>query len=315
VYQELFVKHYGSVNPWTSPEKAHLWTPGSVIEGRELISEPDLLKTEFYNGFLKPQGWFSAIGGAITRNNSVGAYITALRKRSVHPDTGRELLGTLMPHLQCAMRLHERIAGLDIRLSALANMIDYLPGGIIIADSRARVLVMNRAAEQILAGDHGLKNGPTGLSAVEANETAKLSATIAQAVMAREGSLSAPTPLAITRGEMRRPLQLLIAPLPAQEAGTRRQPAAVLFVFDPDENLEPNLRLLRKVFSLTEAEARIAAALAQGDTVEQIADQTGVTLNTIRTHLKKVYSKTGTRGQTEFVRLVLTSWSTVRIKD
>ena len=91
-YQTLFVQHYGSINPWTTPESAHLWTPGSVLEGRDIIADSEMLKTEFYNGLLRPQGWFSALGGAIHRNESFTGYITALRPRSVEPNEGRQLL-------------------------------------------------------------------------------------------------------------------------------------------------------------------------------------------------------------------------------
>ena len=64
-YQRSFVEHFGVHNPWTTPAVAHLWTPGSIVDGRDTIADEDFVKTEFYNDFLKPQGWYTAFGSII----------------------------------------------------------------------------------------------------------------------------------------------------------------------------------------------------------------------------------------------------------
>jgi DNA-binding CsgD family transcriptional regulator/PAS domain-containing protein len=312
-YELAFDAHYGLLNPWATAKNMHLWTPGAVMDGRDVINDEDMLKTEFYNDFLRPQGFFSALGGSISASPTGNAFITAARPRSVDSDIGRELLKTLMPHLQCAMRLHKRIANLEASVYALVDTLDYLPGGVIIADADSRVLVMNRAAETILARNRGLRNGPDGLFASEKNESAPLRKMIAQAVAAREGALAAPVPLALARPGASRPLQVVIAPLPAQTSGTRGQPAAILFISDPDDNQGANVELLQSAFSLTNAEAALAAALMQGKTLDEVAAASGVTVATVRTHLKRLFSKTATRRQSELVGLLFSSWSSIQV--
>jgi len=56
---------------------------------------------------------------------------------------------------------------------------------------------------------------------------------------------------------------------------------------------------------LTPAEARLAAALATGATLEQIAAAHRVTEATLRSQLRSIFSKTGTSRQAELVRLAL----------
>lgn len=56
---------------------------------------------------------------------------------------------------------------------------------------------------------------------------------------------------------------------------------------------------------LTATEARLAWLLAEGHTLQSAAGQLGVTHGTVRTHLKRVFSKTGTSRQAELVALVL----------
>jgi DNA-binding CsgD family transcriptional regulator len=62
---------------------------------------------------------------------------------------------------------------------------------------------------------------------------------------------------------------------------------------------------LRTRYKLTRAEARLASCLARGLSLKAAADQLCVSLNTARTHVARVYDKTGTCRQAEFLALVL----------
>jgi DNA-binding CsgD family transcriptional regulator len=62
----------------------------------------------------------------------------------------------------------------------------------------------------------------------------------------------------------------------------------------------------QRLLGLTEAEAKIAVALARGVPLPEIARRMGVQDNTVRWHLKQIYTKTGTHGQVDLVRLLLT---------
>lgn len=61
----------------------------------------------------------------------------------------------------------------------------------------------------------------------------------------------------------------------------------------------PAADLLRLLFDLTPAEARLARLIALGHTAPRAAAQLGIQANTARAHLKAIYAKTGLAGQTE----------------
>jgi DNA-binding CsgD family transcriptional regulator len=69
--------------------------------------------------------------------------------------------------------------------------------------------------------------------------------------------------------------------------------------------------LVQSLFDLTPAEARVARSLASGKAVETIAADSGVSLNTIRTHVRGVLEKTGCNRQIDVVAL-LTAISATR---
>ena len=63
------------------------------------------------------------------------------------------------------------------------------------------------------------------------------------------------------------------------------------------------MSISRALIDLTAAEARVFARLAEGGTVAEAASALGIGLGTIKTHLHRIFAKTGTRSQVELIRL------------
>jgi DNA-binding CsgD family transcriptional regulator len=66
----------------------------------------------------------------------------------------------------------------------------------------------------------------------------------------------------------------------------------------------PPVELVQSLFDLTPAEARVARSLAAGRTAEDMASDGGVSLNTVRTHVRGVLQKTGCNRQADVVALL-----------
>lgn len=101
------------------------------------------------------------------------------------------------------------------------------------------------------------------------------------------------------------PLVVHIIPLRGKARDVGGSDGVLLLIADPDNASLPGADLLRLLFDLTPAEARIARLLAEGRTAEQIAAGSRTTVLTVRSQLKAVFGKTGTTRQTELVRLLL----------
>lgn len=61
-----------------------------------------------------------------------------------------------------------------------------------------------------------------------------------------------------------------------------------------------------EAYGLTLTEARVALAVASGITISATARRLKVSVNTVKTHLRRVYEKTGTSRQAELSRLIAT---------
>jgi DNA-binding CsgD family transcriptional regulator len=84
-----------------------------------------------------------------------------------------------------------------------------------------------------------------------------------------------------------------------------RQPMALVLIIDPDDEPEPTVALLRRLYGLTEAEAEVALHVMHGADLKQISEELSISYTTVRTHLQHVFDKTETHRQAELVRLLL----------
>ncbi len=111
---------------------------------------------------------------------------------------------------------------------------------------------------------------------------------------------------AIERGPGRRSLEVLIAPFSHDDfRGEGTDELAIIFVTDPEATVIDVSELLMQMYGLTRTEANLAAKLVEGLSFAEACDVMSITQNTGRTHLKRIFSKTGTNRQAALVKLIL----------
>jgi len=111
-------------------------------------------------------------------------------------------------------------------------------------------------------------------------------------------------------------IDILISPL--QSSLTERSedaPAVIAFIFHGRKDQEHLENVLERLYMLTKAESRLAAALVQDPRLEEAARSIGITVNTARTHLKKLFTKTGTDRQSSLVHHIVTGPAGILIKS
>ncbi|MGB3165227.1 MAG: helix-turn-helix transcriptional regulator, partial [Alteraurantiacibacter sp.] len=100
-------------------------------------------------------------------------------------------------------------------------------------------------------------------------------------------------------------IDMLVAPMRLHASGGEGAMAAV-YVSGDRSSLADRHEQLTDLFDLTPSEARLAWSMAQGLSIAEAARTHGLTVETARNYSKKIYAKTGARGQVDLVRHVLT---------
>jgi DNA-binding CsgD family transcriptional regulator len=297
----LYNDHYYAYNPWTRKGCAEL--PARIVGVGEIYCpEQELERTKFYNEWLRPQGLKHSIAGLVTASGEDVVMCSALRTAESGAFGSEEIAfcDALLPHVGAAVSTRERVRGVYQAGRAALEVLYHLAQPCLLVDRNARVLFVNLAGEQMVTQSESLRLAGGILTGTTAQATSELHRLVAHAA----GQCPVAGQVAITAASGARTL-IFVDPVPASEflaAGTGG--CAAVWVNDGRIRVS-RLRRIQSMFGLTSAEAALAAELASGSTLAEIADNRHLSRHTVRNQLKSVFAKTGARSQSDLVRLVL----------
>jgi DNA-binding CsgD family transcriptional regulator/PAS domain-containing protein len=299
--QGLFRERY--LTPVTNPGLAFaLASPVLAVEDRlQQFSDRDLLRTDFYHDVMRPDGLWHALQLNIYRDERYLAPLGVLRTRSQHPFEAveRDLLQRLAPHLNRSIRVMLRLREIEARADAAGVLVDRMGVAMVLTDSAGRVVSVNRLAQAILNEADGVLLQDGILRAVGRRDRIRLARLITEAAGGACGVMQ------VLRPSSRRPLPLVVSPSrPAYTVAGQNRAVSVTFA-DPERTPEADGDLLARLYGLTRRESDVAILLLQGRPPAAIATELAMTLNTVRTHIRHLFEKTGTDRLSELVRLLL----------
>lgn len=185
--------------------------------------------------------------------------------------------------------------------------LDRLRVNAFIASSMGTVHKLNASAQALLDGEPSLRVMNSRLRFSDPATQAMLEAALRKAT--QSAPRSSVFPVRTAKNEV---YEVNVSPLHGSGSGnalalsSASLPLALVVVARPRPDAERIERRVRRVYGLTEAEARVTAALTLGETVEQIATAHGVRTSTVRAQVRTIFEKTGVHRQTDLVRLALT---------
>lgn len=307
-----FILSYGEVyargNPWLQHEESFR-TPGVVWTGRDLIADDEQASGQYVERWLAPQDLRHQLFGVLERQTSEVLYVFAARSAAADPFGAEEtaLLRRLLPYLERSLRAGQMLKRTQTVRQVALDALDVMPIGVILVSLGGAVLAANKVARDVMSGRDVITIGRNGLEVVTEGRKMRFRDILASAVKPLERNRpSRPLAFSLVRPTGHRPLSLLISPVrtPLRSAAWD-EPAAVLFIGDPEHSGEIDEARLRQIYGLTGAEARIAALLARGYRLDEIAEILDVAYETTRKHLKQIFGKTGTGRQADLVRMVM----------
>jgi DNA-binding CsgD family transcriptional regulator len=185
---------------------------------------------------------------------------------------------------------------------------------VLVFDARHSPVIVNRSARRILDLHDGfsIERGRPRLA--DRREDGVFQTLLAKACEAAlKGRRAVGDVMQVSRQSGRRAFALMVAPLLDAPPGSAAGDAvSVAFIADPDTGPVTTTEVLEQLYSHTHAEAELVRLLSEGRSLDEVAAARGVTMNTVRSQLKQVFSKTDTKRQGELVRLVLTGVSSLQ---
>jgi DNA-binding CsgD family transcriptional regulator len=168
-------------------------------------------------------------------------------------------------------------------------------------DEDARILWKNREAKERIQ-DHGGLVIAIGRLCARQRQADRASR---EAVRLAHDELRGQTRLSLS------PKQAWAVPLGEDDTGTPMhcwvllEDGRTFISFDDATTIAQRVNLAKEVYGLSAAQIRLAHHIVAGDDLAGAASQMGVSINTVRTQMQRIFNKTGVRNQAALIRTLL----------
>jgi DNA-binding CsgD family transcriptional regulator len=281
----------------------------NIGDVKALASEnDDLYESRFYNDVLKPFGlqdiiWFPAL-----RTGGRMASMHASRSESAARYSKREvsLFKLISPHVHRALDISDALDIRALRSETLERTLDGLVSGVYLTARDGHIVYMNAAAERQIRTGNSIRIVNNRIFPTDPGARAALARAIERA--SRDDGHTASSEYSVAIPDIGG--TGVVATLLPVDRGRRYGVVAsfsasvAVFTKDPAEAPQMPGEAFARLYGLTGGELRVLLALNQGMGAKEAADILGIGEPTVRTHLQRIFSKTGTTRQADLLRLL-----------
>jgi DNA-binding CsgD family transcriptional regulator len=274
----------------------------------ECVAREEFCRSRFAREWVAPQGFVDLLVSNLEKSaiSCAGFWVFRRFHEGFADDEMRRRFALVVPHVRRALAIGQVIDLKKIEAAALADSLDTLPAAMFLVDALGRIVHANLCGHS-MASEGNVLNARSGkLSAFDSEvNRALLDAFtaagrgdgsmgrkgLAVALKARDGSRYVANVLPLTSGARR-------------GAGTLYSAVATVFVHKAVLDLASPPEAIANEFKLTPRELQVLFAIVEVGGVPEVAEVLGVSAETIKTHLGRLFGKTGTSRQADLVKLV-----------
>jgi DNA-binding CsgD family transcriptional regulator len=305
-YLESYFEKYAKINP-LYPSAAFL-EAGRIFEGDDIVPWLEMEQTRFYKEWLQPQGITCSLAVNLEKSVNTVAAFAVLRREEHGPVDGdaRRRMNLIVPHMIRGASIGQLIGQQALERSLLTDMLDSLTSAVFLVEASGHIVFSNQPAQKLLSDGRLVQDAAGKLVLVEAQ---------AQVIFERAVQAANPEPghadtngtaIVLTTQQSRRWLAHVL-PLTSgarRDAGLKHSAVAAVFLREAALNIPSPLENLSTSFNLTASETKVLLAAVEVGGVAEMAKSLGVSEQTVKTHLKRVFGKTGTKRQADLAKLM-----------
>ncbi len=325
-WMNKFLSHYIHTNPY--PQPIHEIAPAGIpLIDDMVLSRDEARNTDYYKGWVQPQGLdITQVGCKVTidkdRFVTLGTHVDPLTIEDQSPYY-HSILSTLIPHITRSIKINQVLKEQQQLQKNLHGIFDRLDIAILLLDHKYRVQTSNDLAKKLLQhADLILTDPHSGkLKAADKKCDEKFYKALkkcfggkiisSQQTFSLTSTIDAKRFVTWIQPANQEHLEQFGAITPSIHTYQEKNLIAVL-ISVPQTHTGPPVEIVQSILGVTLAEARLAAALANGETLQSYAIQAHISHNTARGQLSSIFHKTGIKRQAELVAHIWRSFGPLR---
>ncbi len=293
---------------YSSAEGHFLGDLEQPIATTDLMSSAELAESELYRQWAEPQGLVDFLSAVVERSTISAAIFGVFRhqRNGVVDDRARRQMGLIAPHIRRAVLIGRMFEFKAAEVATFVDTFDGLSAGMYLVDANGRLIHANAAGHALLGAGDILSSVAGRLVAREAQIDRALREVFAAAGQgdAALGTRGIAVPLTGKDGERYIAHALPLTSGARRRAGVVSTAAAALFVRKTSLAVPSASQAIGSAFKLTPTELRVLMAIVEVGGVPEVARAFGIADTTVRTHVTRLFEKTGTSRQADLVKLV-----------
>lgn len=304
-FRKLYFDQYVMLDPATTGHFfADVEQPVTI---EDCISYDDFLETRFYREWARPQGLVDFISTVLDKSDTNVAMFGVFRheRDGVADEGARRRMALIAPHIRRSVMIGKLIE-LKHTEAMSFEVLDGLSAGIFLVNGDGSIIHANLAGNNML-GDGNLLRRNGGRLTVE---DARVAQTMREGFAAADagdvalGGKAIMLPMTSTTGDRYVGHLLPLNSGKRRHAGIGYGAAAALFVRRAALQTPSAPEIIAKTFNLTPTELRVLLAIVEVGGAPEVAAALGIAVTTVKSHLGRLFEKTGVTRQAELVKLV-----------
>lgn len=294
-YLELYRDQYWRFDPLAT---LLYYAPNNVVTVADVMSIGEFEDGPFYQDWVRPQGFRDAVHLVLDKSGTTTTQVCLITDDSsaqTLAEMGRRL-SQVSGHLRRAILVGNTVAEKTDETRALVDTLEPLAAAVFLLRRDGGIVHANVAARSLLDTGRPVFSMHGRL----ATQDSKSGRALSEALAAGD---AATVPLAVN-GDRFLAHVLPLAGGARHAALSAPAAAAAVFIRKVAISVPSAPEIIANAYALTPTELRVLLAISAGGGVPEVATSLGVAETTVKTHLAKLYGKTGTSRQTDLVRLV-----------
>jgi DNA-binding CsgD family transcriptional regulator/PAS domain-containing protein len=303
---QAYSEEYPELEPTESSDP---FDAQQVVTTTDLVPYDEFRRGRFYREWAQPQGWVDVASAVIERSATSCAFLSVVRHEAsgMVDDEMRRRMALITPHVRRALLIGKTVNVKKAESACFADILDGLSAGMILVDAKGRIVHANAAGTAILDDADFLRaiNGR-----LIASDSA-INTAVQDILLAADGggddavgAKGIALPLTAHTGERYVAHVLPLTSGARREAGLAYNAVAALFVRKATLKVYSPAEVIGTMYKLTPTELRVLLAIVDVGGVPEVAAALGVAATTIKTHLGRLFAKTGVARQADLVKLV-----------
>jgi DNA-binding CsgD family transcriptional regulator len=305
-YRQLYFDKYVTLDPATTGQFfSEIEEPFATAD---LMPYEEFTETRFYQEWVRPQGLVDFVTAILDKSATSVAMFGVFRheRNGVVDDEARRRMRLIVPHIRRAVLIGRMFDLRTAEAATFADTLDGLSASMCLVDAEGRVVHANAACHAILAAGDILYavGGRLAACDTQINQTLREVFAAAGQGDAALGTKGIAMPLIGKDGERYVAHALPLTSGARRRAGIAYTAVAALFVRKAALAMSSRSEVIGKAFKLTPTELRVLLAIVEVGGVPEVAAALGVADTTVRTHVSRLFEKTGATRQADLVKLV-----------